>query len=249
MGALYGRLVMPRTKPIVAIVGTTGAGKSSLAVDIARTFKGEVINADAMQVYQGLDIITNKITHDEMHGVPHHLLGCKVPGEEYVVGHWVSDTIQLVSRPYIRPKVPQISCQIEDMHARDVLPVIVGGTTYWMQHLLFPNRLVSGPSKQTNRENIEYSPIVEQALASLSGEQRQLFNTLPVGNPGAETIPSDDYSLLLHTLLSSIDPDMASRWHWRDTRKVLRNLQIIKESGQRASEIVREQDRCGSEAR
>ena len=88
---------MPISKSIVAIVGTTAAGKSRLAVDIARAYKGEVINADAMQVFRGLDIITNKITHDAMRGVPHHLLGCKVPGEEYVVGHWVSDAIQLVS--------------------------------------------------------------------------------------------------------------------------------------------------------
>jgi tRNA dimethylallyltransferase len=246
MRALHGWLAMSRTKPIVAIVGTTGAGKSRLAVDIARSFSGEVINADAMQVYSGLDIITNKITHDEMHGVPHHLLGCKSPGEEYVVGHWVSDTIQLVSRPYVRPEMSDMSCQIEDMHARGVLPVVVGGTTYWMQHLLFPNRLVADPSSQLNKENIEYSPVVKQALASLSGEQRHLFDTLPVG---AETNPPDDYSLRLHTLLSSIDADMASRWHWRDTRKVLRNLQIIKETGQRASEVVRQQDQRRNEAR
>jgi len=249
MGALYGRLAMPRTKSIVAIVGTTGAGKSRLAVDIARAFNGEVINADAMQVYRGFDIITNKVTHGEMCGVPHHLLGCKVPGEEYVVGHWVSDTLQLVSCSYARPKVSHVPRQIEDMHARSVLPVIVGGTTYWMQHLLFPNRLIGSPSKQRNKENIEYSPNVEQSLASLSGEQRQLFDTLPIGNLAAESIPSNDYSLRIHILLSSIDPDMASRWHWRDTRKVLRNLQIIKETGQRASEIVREQDQCQSEAR
>jgi len=95
---------MPISRSIVAIMGTTGAGKSPLAVDIARTFKGEVINADAMQVYRGLNTITNKITHGAMRGVPHHLLGCKVPGEEYVVGHWVSDTIRLVSRPYLRLK-------------------------------------------------------------------------------------------------------------------------------------------------
>ena len=249
MRALHGRLAMPRTKAIVAIVGTTGAGKSRLAVDIARAFNGEVINADAMQVYRGLDIITNKITHDEMYGVPHHLLGCKVPGEEYVVGNWVSDTLQLVSCPSILPKASHVYCQIEDMHTRNVLPVIVGGTTYWMQHLLFPNRLIGSPSNQRNKENIEYSPVVEQSLALLSEEQRQLFDALPVGNVAADTIPSNNYSLRLHILLSSIDPDMASRWHWRDTRKVLRNLQIIKETGQRASEIVREQDQRRSEAR
>jgi tRNA dimethylallyltransferase len=243
------RLPMPTGKSIVAIVGTTGAGKSRLAVDIARLFNGEVINADAMQVYRGLDIITNKITRNEMRGVPHRLLGCKAPGERYVVGHWVSDTIQLVSRPDMHLKLSHISYKIKDMHARDVLPVIVGGTTYWIQHLLFPNRLVADPSTTTNREITEYSPIVEQALASLSTEQRQLFDTLPGSNSAPETIPSGEYQLRLHTLLSSVDPDMASRWHWKDTRRVMRNLQIIKETGQQASEIVRKQDQCKSEAR
>ena len=243
------QLTMPIRKSIVAIIGTTGAGKSRLAVDIARNFKGEVINADAMQVYRGLETITNKITHNDMCGVPHHLLGCKMPGEEYVVGHWVSDAVQLVSRPYSHHKVTHMSYQIEDMHARDVLPVVVGGTAYWVQHLLFPNRLVRNPNTQTNPEKVECSPIVEQALASLSGEQRQLYDTLPLGNTRTGTTPSDDYSLRLHTLLSSIDPDMASRWHWRDTRRVLRNLQVIKETGQRASEIVRSQDQFTSEAR
>lgn len=145
--------------------------------------------------------------------------------------------------------MPHVSYQIEDMHARNVLPVIVGGTTYWIQHLLFPNRLLGDPNAQINTENTEYSPIVEQALASLPEEQRELFDTLPLGNTRTGFTPSDDYSLRLHTLLSSIDPDMASRWHWRDMRRVLRNLQVIKETGQRASEVVRRQDQCTNEAR
>lgn len=149
----------------------------------------------------------------------------------------------------VTSQVAHISCQIEDMHARNVLPVIVGGTAYWIQHLLFPNHLLRDPNAQINTENVERSPIVEQALALLSGEQRQLFDTLPLGNTRTEAAPSDDYSLRLHTLLSSIDPDTASRWHWRDTRRILRNLQVIKETGQRASEIVRRQDHCTSEAR
>lgn len=240
---------MPIRKSIVAVIGTTGAGKSRLAVDIARTFGGEVINSDAMQVYRGLDIITNKIPHAARHGVPHHLLGCKAPDEEYFVGHWVSDTVRLVSPLYVRPKVSHVSHQIEDMHSRDVLPVIVGGTAYWIQHLLFPNRLLADPTKEIKTETIEYSPVVQQALASLSGEQRQLFDTLPLGKTRTEATPSDDYSLQLHTLLSSVDPEMASRWHWRDCRRVLRNLQVIKETGQRPSEIVRSQDEYAIEAR
>lgn len=56
----------------------------------------KVINADAMQVYKGLDIITNKVTESEQQGIPHLLIGSKQPGEQYVVGEWVQDAIKLV---------------------------------------------------------------------------------------------------------------------------------------------------------
>lgn len=86
-------------KKIITVIGATGTGKSKLAVDLALALNGEVINADAMQVYKGLDIITNKITTHDMRGVPHHLLGFREPNEPYVVGHFVNDTVRLVGRP------------------------------------------------------------------------------------------------------------------------------------------------------
>ena len=86
----------PPHKPLIAVVGATGTGKSQvcgtciayyytkltstdscqLAVELALKFNGEVMNSDALQLYEGLPIITNKITEDERKGVPHHLLGC-----------------------------------------------------------------------------------------------------------------------------------------------------------------------------
>lgn len=60
--------------PIIVIIGATGCGKSKLAIELAKVFDGEVISADSMQVYKGLDIITNKVTIEEQQGVPHHLL-------------------------------------------------------------------------------------------------------------------------------------------------------------------------------
>ncbi|RMZ86146.1 hypothetical protein DV737_g263, partial [Chaetothyriales sp. CBS 132003] len=60
--------------PLITILGATGTGKSALAVSLARRFNGEIINADAMQMYRGLPIITNKIRADEQDGVPHHML-------------------------------------------------------------------------------------------------------------------------------------------------------------------------------
>lgn len=93
--------------PIVTICGTTGVGKSKLAINLAihitrNCFRSgwqaaRIINADAMQVYKGLDVITNKVSESEKQGIPHLLMGFKHPGEQYVVGEWVQDAIKLVS--------------------------------------------------------------------------------------------------------------------------------------------------------
>ena len=92
-------LIMASLLPVVAICGTTGVGKSKLAVELAlRIVEGAaVINADSMQVYDGLNILTNKLPREEMKGVPHLLMGFKKPGEQYVVGQWVEDAAAAVS--------------------------------------------------------------------------------------------------------------------------------------------------------
>lgn len=109
----------PRTQspkpPLVAIIGTTGVGKSQLGIDLARWLAagtshpegrraragagggGEVLNADSMQVYKGLDVITNKVTEEEKGGVRHHLMGFLESGEEYSVGEFQKDAMEKVS--------------------------------------------------------------------------------------------------------------------------------------------------------
>jgi hypothetical protein len=99
----------PPKRDLIAIIGTTGVGKSQLAIELALALprlqlsvenaptKAEVINADSMQVYEGLDIITNKVTVEEMKGVPHHLLGFVEREREYMVGDFQRDAIKKVS--------------------------------------------------------------------------------------------------------------------------------------------------------
>ncbi|KAJ7929361.1 tRNA isopentenyltransferase [Mycena leptocephala] len=212
-------------RPLIAIFGTTGVGKSNLAIELAlqlskqkSRWKGaRIINADAMQVYAGLDVITNKVPEAERHGVEHLLMGFKQPGEQYVVGQWVTDAICAVSS--LAPPDPNRS----------------RGTSYWMQHLMFPDRL-AGKQPET-------SPVLSEsitgALASLPPHLLDLFNCLPQHPPDAAVDP--DAATALHLLLHHLDPAVAARWHWRDTRKVLRSLRIVKDTGRRPSEIMSEQ--------
>lgn len=78
-----------------------------------------------------------------------------------------------------------------------------------------------------------------QSIESLPSELLELFNKLPEEAVTAKSDPQ--HALQLHKLLSDLDPIMAGRWHWRDTRKVLRSLHIIRENRRRASDVVSEQ--------
>ncbi|THH31744.1 hypothetical protein EUX98_g2418 [Antrodiella citrinella] len=244
-------------RPILAICGTTGVGKSKLAIELALAFSNAVhtnndgtrhpwrgariINADAMQVYAGMDILTNKVSLDEQCGVDHLLMGFKKPGEQYVVGQWIRDATEA----------------IEETHRRNQLPIVVGGTSYWMQHLVFPGRLVSSFDEsdadlheQTSSAPDEPTVASEQlyqAMAKTPHDLLQLYNNLPDVSPSAGTEPEAAYTL--HSLLASLDPAVAARWHWKDTRKVLRSLQIIKQSGRLSSDIIHEQSQTSSEPR
>lgn len=86
-----------RNKPIVVIYGCTGTGKTKLSIELAKKFKAEIINADAMQLYDGLPIITNKATKTEMQDVPHHLIGFLNPlKKDYKVVEYKKDAIKKV---------------------------------------------------------------------------------------------------------------------------------------------------------
>ena len=126
------------------------------------------------------------------------------------------------------------------MHENKELPIVVGGTSYWMQHLIFPDRLVSKEIVPKDLEEPKsWSPKLAVSISSLPAELLGVFVNLPVDPPSAKTNP--DLAFKLHTLLSILDPPISQRWHWKDTRKVLRSLEIIKETGKPPSHIIHEQ--------
>lgn len=111
---------MSDMRPLITICGTTGVGKSKLAIELALAlsqstnnqrhgYRGaRVINADAMQVYAGMDIITNKVPVEERCGVEHLLMGFKQPGEQYIVTQWVKDAMKAVSQRWARYEVSNL---------------------------------------------------------------------------------------------------------------------------------------------
>lgn len=111
---------MFQNKPnVIAVVGPTASGKTSLGVKIAKAFNGEVVSCDSMQIYNNMPIASAAPTVEETEGVPHHLVGFKDPAEKFSVADFVS----LASE------------KIEDITSRKMMPVIVGGTGLYVDSL------------------------------------------------------------------------------------------------------------------
>ena len=136
--------------------------------------------------------------------------------------------------------VPCRRKQIESMHEEDRLPILVGGTAYWIHHLLFPHSLPAQSEPMKSNTSAQPSQALADASRQLPPELSLLFQNLPANCPTARENPTLAYNL--HDLLSRLDPEMAQRWHWKDTRKVVRNLEILRERGRPASEILIEAD-------
>jgi len=112
---------MSAKRHIVCIIGPTGSGKSRSAVTLAQERGGEVISVDSRQVYRGLDIGTEKITKEEMDGVPHHLIDVCDPRDTYSAGDFVRDASRL----------------IEEISMRGKLPILAGGSHFYFDALLY----------------------------------------------------------------------------------------------------------------
>lgn len=112
----------------------------------------------------------------------------------------------------------------------------MGGTSYWLQHLLFTNRLTSlteGAAESTPPPRTDTSTLIDK----LDPARRAMLDTLPTRIDEVD----EDTAFELHSLLAKLDPAIAARWHWRDTRKVLRSLNIIRESNTTVEETYETQ--------
>ncbi|KAB2625333.1 adenylate isopentenyltransferase [Pyrus ussuriensis x Pyrus communis] len=109
-----------RKDKVVIVMGATGTGKSRLAIDLAMHYPAEIINSDKMQVYKGLDIVTNKVTEEECKGIPHHLIGKVDPNSNFTANDFKHHA----------------SLAIESILERDRLPIIAGGSNSYIEALV-----------------------------------------------------------------------------------------------------------------
>lgn len=171
-----------------------------LAVDLAGRFNGEIVNADAMQLYRGLPIVTNKISLEEQRSIPHHLLGdIDLDQDTWVVSVFKKEATHI----------------IQEIRGRGRLPIVVGGTHYYVHALLFEDSLVKAKDEDAK-------------LAALPSDTRY-----PI---------LDDSTEAILKRLKEVDPVMADKWHPNDRRKISRSLEIFLQTGRRASDIYAEQE-------
>jgi tRNA dimethylallyltransferase len=109
-------------RPIIAIVGPTASGKSTLGIEIALLLNGEIINCDSVQVYREIQIATAKVPPEERKGIPHHLIDFVSPERNYTAGEWARDALKT----------------IDEIERRGRVPLLVGGTGFYLRALRRP---------------------------------------------------------------------------------------------------------------
>lgn len=154
---------MGNTKPkVLAIVGPTASGKTSLSIALAKKYNGEVISADSRQVYTGMDIGSGKVTPEEMGSIPHHLLDVADPMDIYNASDFKRDGSRALSEI------------LENNH----LPIIAGGTFFYVDMLLGRTSSPEVPPNQTLRSALEQLPseVLYEKLLKIDPERAEVMD-------------------------------------------------------------------------
>ena len=130
---------MTEKEKLLVLIGPTAVGKTKTSIELAKSFNGEIISGDSMQIYKGMDIGTAKITPSEMEGIPHYLIDIKNPDETFSVAEF-QDLARM---------------RIKDISSREKLPMIVGGTGLYIQSVLYDYHFSQAPTDAAYRLSLE----------------------------------------------------------------------------------------------
>lgn len=137
---------------VVSLAGPTASGKTALSVMLAHRFNGEIVSADSMQIYKGMDIATAKPTKEEMCSIRHHLMDYVEVTESYSVARYIEDA----------------KVAIADIHKRNKLPIITGGTGLYIDSLLSGVSFSEGEADISLRQELQHRLEAEGIDAMLS---------------------------------------------------------------------------------
>ncbi|SDZ90713.1 tRNA dimethylallyltransferase [Oribacterium sp. KHPX15] len=174
-------------KPLIIIAGPTAVGKTSTSVALAKALDGEIVSADSVQVYRKLDIGSAKVTKDEMEGVPHHLIDIIDVTEDYDVSLFQK----------------MASDAIEGIYERGHVPILAGGTGFYIQGLLY--------GIDFTEEDEDAHKEIRDRLEAMAKEP---------GGPEA-----------MYKKLSEVDPKSLKKIHEHNIRRVIRALEFYELHG------------------
>ena len=176
---------------LLVITGPTATGKTALGVEAARSLNGEVVSADSMQVYTGMDIGTAKPSRGEMRGVPHHMIDAADPREDFSAAKYAA----------------LAAACVEDIRARGKLPIVVGGTGLYIDGLLRGTEFAAAPEDPSVRAGLEeeYDALGGEAFREklravdpdraeklAPGDKKRLVRAMEVYTLTGETITAHD---------------------------------------------------------
>lgn len=168
---------MDKKQPLIAVVGPTASGKTAVGIELAKEYNGEVVSADSMQIYKGMDIATAKPDEKEMQGIPHHLISELEPASSFSVAEYVKLAQQ----------------KIVDIAARGKLPILVGGTGLYVSSLIdninFDNAITDSSVRRKLTEEAEQI-----------GNEAMLERLREVDPEAAEKIPAANLVRIIRAL-------------------------------------------------
>ncbi len=162
---------------LIVLTGPTAVGKTNLSIQLAKAVNGEIISADSMQVYRHMDVGSAKIMPDEMQGVPHHLIDILEPWEDFNVVAFKECCVRAM----------------EEIYARGRVPILVGGTGFYIQAVLRDIDFTENEDDTAYRRELEM-------IADREGAQYLHDMLKEVDNASAEAIPAGNVKRVIRAL-------------------------------------------------
>ncbi len=208
------KMTEDKKKKLIIITGPTAAGKTDLSIGLAKLIGGEIISADSMQVYKGMDIGSAKIGKEEMEGVEHHLIDIYDPDFSFNVSEFVKCAKDAIDKI------------LEAGH----VPILVGGTAFYIQALLkdvdFSDDSGADESFRALAEEFDKNPcqdVFKELISRYFKELRDIY------------IPKGDKKEDLYKLLKIVDPESCISIHANNIKRTIRALEYYAATGEKIS--------------